>query len=543
MGKTNTTVFQEKNSTQDKFRNTQDILTTDIIELFNNFIVPVDAVRSHFNALVPNSQELNTPQYQESRCHAFYRMIGFPVVASDGNFYSPGFDPNLNTDSNSLAAYQKIANSVTSNLDLTKQFAYREQQVQIVFRKLFSAGGTPAQAITLGSVFIRSFAQQFSGTDPLTDDPNKEQVVNERVTEIINVFGNSVGSSLLKSKHPLKPFIVDPRIDSSMRPIVNRICAPFLKDKSQTKIFSSKGTSDSLKRPYIEKVITTRFNNNNLVLKSGQSIINSIVDSVVNDKNQTDVDLVSTAADPLNQLYSSEIVVFGDYVKIMKILVKELIDSIKSVQYIRQRINFKPVPDPKNGIESGTNGSTLNTPDPADDKNNQKVENQIIQLTQKKTLNDLLLDTGINGVPDTGDFVFSNLDDSVFSINKNVQKSYDANIKGLTDIRDQLGTEGIQALQTIEIIMGEFGGIGLIDMVAIQAALWIMDPQALLGLIDKRAFDRISEFRKDTINLGASTQLGVIDSLTNFEQILRTIYTFIQDYYDGLNNGTILVAK
>ena len=537
----NKAIFQEA-SPQPKFSSSQDILSVDINQLYTNFTLSIDAIRSHFNALVPNSQELNTPQYQESRCHAFYRMIGFPVVADAGNFYSPGYDPNLNTDADSLAAYQKIGQSVANNQSITNQFAYREQQVQIPFKKIFAAGGANAQAITFGSMFVRSFAQQFGSTTPLVDDPNKQQIINERVSQVLQLFANT-DKSTLTSKHPLKPFIVDPRIDGSIRPIVNRICAPFLKDKSQTKIFISQGTVDTLKRPYIEKVITTRFNNNNLTLNNGQDVINNIVSEVTNDKNQTDIDLVTTASDPLNQLYSSELVVFGDYVKIMQVLVNTLINSIKSVQYVLQKINFKPIPDPKNGIESGLNGGKVNPVDSTDTSPpNGKVENQIITLTQKNTLNNLLLDTGINGVPDTGDFVFSNLDDSVFSINKNVQKSYDNNIKSLNNIRNQLGEEGINNLQIIEMIMGEFSGIGLIDMVAIQAALWIMDPQSLLGLIDVRAFNRIKAYRSD-INLGASTQNDVITSLTNFEQILKTIYIFIQSYYDGLNNGTILIAK
>src|ERR1700733_3501396 len=98
-----------QNNTQQQYKSDQDIFNIDFDQLYTNFITPVDAIRSHFNALVPSSQELNTPQYQESRCHAFYRMVGFPVVADDGDFYSPGYDPNLNVDSDSLAAYQKIA--------------------------------------------------------------------------------------------------------------------------------------------------------------------------------------------------------------------------------------------------------------------------------------------------------------------------------------------------------------------------------------------------------------------------------------------------
>ena len=33
---------------------------------------------------------------QESRCHAFYRLIGLPVVDKDGYGYNPGFDQDHN---------------------------------------------------------------------------------------------------------------------------------------------------------------------------------------------------------------------------------------------------------------------------------------------------------------------------------------------------------------------------------------------------------------------------------------------------------------
>lgn len=528
-----------EDNSQNQYQSNQDILNIDFDKLYDNFIVPVDALRSHFNALVPNSQELNTPQYQESRCHAFYRMVGFPVVADSGNFYSPGYDPNLNLDKTSTAAYQKIANNVISNLSLTSQFAYKEQQVQLYFNTIFSGGGTQAQQITLGSLFIRSFERQIGSTQPLVDDPNKNQSIDERVQELNKIF--AITPSILVTRHPIKPFIVDPRIDSSVRPIVNRICAPFLKDKTQTKVFgSATGSTDSLKRPYIEKVITTRYNNKNLTLNQGNDVINAIFQSITNDPSQTDQDLVAAVADPLGQLYSSEVKIFSDYIKIMQVVVDKLIESINEVQKVRQEMNFQPIPNPIGGIESG---GTVNTPI-ANDLNNQLVENEIITRTQKQILNDIQFDTGLNGVPDIGDFVFSNLDDSVFSINKNIDKSYQQNIDLLNEKRNNLGNNGIDNLKNIEIIMGEFSGFGLMDMIAMQAALWIMDPLALLGLIDKRALQRIRDYRKD-INIGNISDSDVPDvvtALASFESTLLNIYQFIQKYYDNVNNGTVLIA-
>lgn len=536
---------------KNKYYDDQDIFQVDFDQLYSSFITSIDAIRSHFNALNPNSQELNTPQYQESRCSAFFRMIGFPIVSSDGNFHSPGFDPNLNTDTVSTATNQKTDTSIINDNNIKTQLNNRELLVN-QFNTLFAAGGINAQAALLGSVFIRSFDKQFSGTDPLTLDPSQTQNVNERFIEITNFYGSngflsSSAQSILTTVHLLKPFIVDPRIDSTIRPIKNRICAPFLKDKSQTKIFqSSTGASENLKRPYIERVISVRFNNKNVSTNPGSDFINGIINDIKSNDKITDPTLIQTTSNTLSTLYSSELTIFNNYFKIMRITIEKLVSSIRSIQHIRQIINFNPIPDPKNGIESGVGPNQLAQLNP-NDVNNKDLENDIILLTQKKYLNDTTFDAGIQGVPDPGDFVFSNIDDSVFSINKNIQKSYDDNITKATNLRTQSGNEGIDYLRNIEIIMGEFSGIGLIDMIAIQSALWIMPANSLLGLIDKRAFTRLQQFRKD-INVKTDSSGNaivpnfVITSLTDFEATLKTVYLLIQDYFNSINNGSAYTA-
>jgi hypothetical protein len=540
---------------QSQYYDDQDIFQLNFDDLYNYFISPIDKIRSHFNALNPNSQELNTPQYQESRCHTFFRMIGFPIVAPDGTFHSPGFDPNLNTDTNSTAAYQKIDTTIINNTNLKTQLNDRELLVYF-FRNIFLNGGVYAQGITLGSLYIRSFSKQFSGTAPLIQDPNQTQIIDERVSAITNFYmyqinANNINLTTfqnnLDSVHLLKPFIVDPRIDAAIHPATNRICAPFLKDKSQTKIFiDPSGAATYISRPYIEQVITTRFNNQNVTNKPTTAFINKIITDIKNNDNITDPDIINITSNTLSQLYSSELIIFNNYFKVIRIIIENLVSSIKSVQYIQQNINFNPIPNTQNGIEVGIDGGELAPLDP-NDPNNKQIEDDIILLTQKKYLNDVSFDAGIQGVPDLGDFVFSNLNDIVFQVNKNITKSYDDNIAKATDIRTQLGNEGIDSLKNIEIIMGEFSGIGLIDIVAIQAALWIMPANSLLGLIDSRAYLRIQQFRPN-LNIyvdGSKTPItpnSITQSLQDFESTLTTIYILIQDYYDSLNNGTAYTA-
>src|SRR5579885_1213147 len=94
---------------QDTFNDNQ-TLDIDLDKMYNDFIVAIDNHRSMVNVVDQNTASLlkaiggdiNAPTtntltpattYQESRCHAFYRMIGFPVVSDDhSRFYNPGLD-------------------------------------------------------------------------------------------------------------------------------------------------------------------------------------------------------------------------------------------------------------------------------------------------------------------------------------------------------------------------------------------------------------------------------------------------------------------
>src|SRR5690606_18662028 len=85
-----------------------------IENLYNRFILPIERIRSFSSAVMvdrpvikssdelvnnaANTANVNPLKPQESRAHAFYRMIGFPVIAQTGEFYSPGYDPSLQTN-------------------------------------------------------------------------------------------------------------------------------------------------------------------------------------------------------------------------------------------------------------------------------------------------------------------------------------------------------------------------------------------------------------------------------------------------------------
>jgi hypothetical protein len=528
---------------QAQFYDDQDILNIDIDELYTNLITPIDQNRSYLGA-----------NPQESRVNAFYRMTGLPVVATDlSGFYSPGYDPNLNLDKTSQAKYTNIANAIIANTNFTStQLDVRENNTQKYYTPIWSAQTLNAVALAIGSVFIRSFEKQL--TDNIVFpaiDKGQEQTIDDRIAYIERFYSDEITqinggdtTTLLRSKHYLRPFIVDPRIASAVVPTKNNICAPFLYDKSQTKIIDNpNGGSTYLKRPYIERVITTRLsnslnsNNANNNQASTQSFIDSLSTSIQSNQAITDQGLLQFSTSQ-KQYYSSEIMIFQRYFRLMRAIIKKLHDSIDNIKEVSTNMNWQPVPNPQSGPEAG---ATLNPVINDGNRNadyqsrNPNYELDILDAMTRNYIDQAQFDVGLSGMTDPGDFAFSNLDDTVFDGLKVSSKSYTDLIDKLNNIRNSIGNEAIDSLKTIEIIMGEFSGLGVLDVLSIQSTLWVMPINSLLGLIDQRAFARLKE--RSDLKSASLAQNPISTSMMDFDTGVSVTFKLIQQYFNDLSAG------
>lgn len=527
---------------QDSFKNDQDIINLDISSLFQSYMVPIDQHRI-----------TDSGNYIESRCGSYYRIVGFPVAEPGGSFYSPGFDPNLNTDSSGRATNLGIDQKLLNNRQIISQQLEPREQIFKTYQQMFATSGFNATAIVLGSQFVRAFDRQFSdGLGPFDFDPRQSQEVGDRYSFLYNFYNKNDTQStsfnqlkqtgLLTSTHLLKPFIVYPKFSSNINNINKAITAPFLLDPSQLNVFPAGGDEiGKIKSPFIEQVISIRFYNTNATISQNVEL-NNIIDDIKNDPNNLDQDQLKLATNPANQLQNSDFVVFNSYLRLLFSIVDQLVDAIKSLAdtNILNTINFQPIPNLRGGIESG---ATLNDP-VSNDPNNQSLENNILSLNISIVKESLAqqLNAGTSGIPNPSNFVFSNLGDTVFVPNKTQKKSFNDRLQALQNNRNQLGNNGIEALQTIEMIMGEFSGLGIIDVVAIQAAFWLMNPDDLLGLIDTRAFQR-AQLRNDLDFSGSSPTQDITAVLTGYETALKNVYFLIQTYFNQSFTGEIFLAS
>lgn len=521
----------------------QDTFSLDIDELFDLFITSIDNVRSHYNSQATNANQPASIQYQESRCHAFLRMLGMPVVAADGSFYSPGYDQTLNQDSSSLQNNMTIAqNAVSSANSGFLQSITTREGVPLQSNKIWAASGINATSVCIGSIYPRSFANLFNPSlGPLDYDSNQIQTVQARNQEISSFFAaqlSSINLSLLTSTHIIKPFVVDPRVDNNIQPNANRMAAPFLANRSQLKIFTGGTNPVITRRPYIEFVLTLILNASNQQQLNEQDYIQSIIKNL--DATASTDTLLSNLTASIKNLQGNQaaLIAFSKLDKIIRAIVRTLADALKNLKRIRGgggmkgQINFQPIPDKINGIETGSQGGTISPP-VIGDPNNTKLEANIISCQQALAFDQFsILSSQLNGVPDFGDFVFSGADDIVFDSVKKIQSSNKDQLDELTNKREHYGNQGLDDLKTVEIILGEFSGIGLLDIVGIQMALWLTNPNDLLGLIDARAWARLLE-RKDLAADNYSptgSNSNAIQALMNFESSVRSVYNLIDGY-------------
>ena len=575
---------------QDNFQDNQNF-DIDIKQMFQDFIsgttgntdnVAIDDLRSQINMSITQqtgaklfaslnidgtstsgTSNTTTPGslVQESRCHTFYRIIGFPVVDSTGNnFYNPGFDIVKQTDTNGTPIVRRIGLSdkikiASDPLPDFEKLSFAREQYVVNNLKTFSTQGIDASCLALtsgtygvnSSVNIRPFSAPFNAGGSLFDMKVVDQsyslnqgglyslVGNQEVllSEFQDANGNTPNQGLLGlHSHIIQPFLVDPRIDFSVYPIdsgtlggvAKRIAVPFVPDKTFLKV----SATAYAQRPLLEKIIREKFAQNQNVGTANQSVI----DYIKSVKSIQDSSLVSQVNS--SNIYSQQNS-FAQYLSIIQSMMVKLVEALKAVHAAQGLYYYLPVPS-TTGPEAGSNTQPViinsNLPSyllPTNDLN-------IIYKAAQSTINNLT-GAGVtdNSTPDVGGYAFSAYKltfgtDTSASYGDNSNESLD----DLNKIRDQVLGKANDGLQVIEMIMGEFSGFGLCDIIAILGALYLMSFDDLIEFLDSDSINRMNQAfgtnLDNTGNLKGSLQ-KLADNVNGYYNIMDQIFL------DTLNNN------
>lgn len=523
-------------------------ISVDIKELYDTFISQIDSSRSYtgikddpglLSSLTPeninNIKEVKKEAFnistsaQESRCHAFYRIIGLPVVANENSYYSPGFDLDAIKDTSKVEAKIKIIQNI--NKDLLKISIRRENYINQTVSEWFKTPSLSSDLIAWSSYNIRDFSSGFSKEiDPLDTEPNNQKYTiddkdpqNISFSEYLKISDDAEQLSKFKSAlsryHFIKPIFVDPRIELSVQPAKNILCVPFA-DEDKTKL----NDTTILKRPLIEKICRERL----YVKKEKTTDTQTLQDVLSNVGNSPkDQETIKKAVSALNLSQDQQQIAIK-YTSILNALINKLIDAQKTIKSTRAKYHWIPVPN-SSGPEIGLSTRAIEYSNP--DNLNTEADKAIVSAVARLTVQQLIFEiTGKKETVASEQFNFSNFDLLIDDNSSGLSDKNEKITKKLIQQRNEQCDYANEALKNIEILTGEFSGLGLIDIICIYAGLYFISEQSLVGLMDLDAQNRMANVKELK---SIENPSNVLVSLKELSKSIKAFYDLAQALYDN----------
>ncbi len=509
----------------------------DIDSLVHKFIFPIDRFRSHNAPIVSGSMNQaglpSTIFPQESRAHAFYRILGLPSIASDGKFFNPGFNPLVDAEEE-----RRRTDVCASIPTAVKQLVQIREDTSRKNYGYFRSGGLDAAIFSIAlavpkgqrplTVGDADSLASLEGPPPQTlPIPIRRSVIERR-------YKQSDGSAIKDFKdnvrHILAPFMTDPVIAANVDPKSGSasvmVAVPFLNDTEYER-------NKYAKRPGIELILRLRLRQQNLANQVNANFDNvdlSIFETEVSADNQREI--AATLSDigvdevDVNQTLGGsgriELLTLDNLVRTYKGLINIYVKSIEIIERVYQNIVWCPM-SRDGGPERGTEISTEFII-PQRFLNSWELERRIRQLEIKASLASQQLEIGETADEKPLDFA-----DFTISEFQNVADTFKSQLQEAKNERSQWETDASNALRTIEFISGEVSGLGLVDIIAIYAALWAVDITVLLDLIDDAAAKRLNEIpelKTDDTAARANKQGSAVDAYDKLARQIQAILSY-----------------
>lgn len=534
----------------------------DISKVYIDFIRAIDKIRSYsITTSITNSQVTSalasindkssladvrsalstmttlaiTPQ--ESRCHAFFRIIGFPVSDTGKKIYNPGHDIvfDASRKQNDAAKIAIIKSPIDKFRDLSiARESFVSQNLSIFALPESIDAGT----LALSSGFkIRPFITPLNDTDGFNIDPTAQQYTVDysskvgsqpkNLLEYVDIVG-AVPSKLAPNRtHIIRPFLVDPIIDLTVNDATKRVAVPFVPDKSYLKVKDGEGF---VSRPLIEQVIRDRFGITNTSETAG-SASQAVLDYISSIPSIADDAIISDAKD----LYKlSDENQFLKFFNMMRAMIKELVAAQTIIQGAISQYYWIPIPA-SNGPEGGCSVQSVFLSDKVPATFITLKDQAIIMAKIQVTIDEAnVLAANSTGTPDVGGFAFDSFKTTFGPETSSAMGDNSSqNLQKLTATRNSVLTKAGNALRTVEIITGEFSGLGLCDIIAVLAGLYLMPQADLLGFLDD---DSITRMKAVGLS-GSSSSLSTATS--SFIKVVQGFYNIMDKIYADLqqNNG------
>lgn len=493
----------------------------------------------------------STPQ--ESRCHAFYRIIGFPVISKNNGIFNPGHDIIYNSDEERKITPEKKATIATDLLPGFQELSRMRETYITLLLKIFSVPeSVVAGTLALSSLNIRDFIAPLKDSNVIEKKFNIENqaytVEDETIVgnnyvkfkDYIDVSGKKLSdysntNFLKKRYHIIKPFAVDPRIDVSV-PAEKRVAVPFTLEASQ-RIVTTFGVDNKTPNkvqvdpPLIEAIILEKFIVENQASKTGE-LPKDTIESIKNIEEINDEQIIKDIIS--GQVYGTvQQQYFVYYLNIIRAMVNQLAASLKVIEEIQSEYYWIPIPN-KFGPEKGSEISALITSIFDSTKNLQVLQTEKdkeLCINYLRAIFDKIAASvsDLSESPSVAD-VAGYASKSIPLFFNKTAKIGNTNADQLTKLekkRSKVLKIANQQLQIIEMIMGEFSGFGLCDMIAIMGGLYLMPAESLLGFLDDDAYIRAIKHPSLKGKIPQTNPSTIDNALNDLTENVKSLYNIM----------------
>lgn len=523
----------------------------DLNKIYNDWIIKIDSIRSiantsfllnNFKLLKPEDltcfNGLTNPEttVQESRCHAFYRLIGLPILGADNRFFNPGFDIIINTEKKLKKSDKKaiILNPIAKFDELCRARETQSQDNAAIFSKRPVTIDASVLALSSGGTqelrtFIAPLEKQSDSLDADITHATYNVDLTARVGEynvFLTEFKDSAGTkptdnlkNLAKRSHIIAPFLVNGIIDFTVSPQSRLLAVPFIPNESYLKV----NATEKVERPVLEKIIRDRFSTDNID-DAGTNIasIKSYIENFPVIKDSELIKLVTTK-DIYQKTDSAK---FIGNINTIRAMMKLLVRSENTIVQHQKEYYWLPAPS-TTGPEGGSTVQKVFLFTQEEDLQLQtEFDKNILESSIKSAVSDQNSESATQlkfPVPTT-DFGAS----STSGLGDNNAD----NGETLSQTRERKLSKANAALRNVEVITGEFSGLGLCDIVAIISALNIMDREKLLGLLDDDAYLRMQTELKLTAE--SAPRSSVTASIEELNKLVKDYYNLMDQIYKNI---------
>lgn len=447
---------------------------------------------------------------QESRCHAFYRYVGFPIVSKDKEIYNPGIyiPDDINLQFLEFSDKAKIAKNPLPGFNELSDLREREPNK---WAKIFSNGASTSAGVhALSLVNTRDLASSFKEpvnvanyfTDKESfnkknqsykiDDDGKVGGNDVKFSEYVNAEGDELGPLYFEPNrsHIITPFIVDARIEILSQ---KNILIPF--------VDPDKNIPDSY-RPLLEYIILERItseNNKDTTSNlAGLSVTKAIEDIKKIEAIQDQQILKDISSGNIYKTSQQQSFIY--YFNIINNMMTQLAAAKKIVETVQSEYYYLPI------VNSGgpENGCTVRSPFLSifysdEETPNEQLQTEADKLVVKSLLKNkfnkinaqfnTLKNTSLPNLAKTSANYFPLVFNRLASTTDQTGDILEKDLLNISQRRKHKLSVANNALKTIEIITGEFSGFGLCDMVAIIGGLYLMSSNNLLGFLDPDSYN------------------------------------------------------